>query len=270
MNTKQILLALVISLAATVGTARAGAIVSVNLGYNAVAGTVTPSNTNLAGVIPAANWNNGPNIGSTPLLLNNSLGSFSGMTLTSVINPGSTADGGHQSGGFTGANATGNNELMWGELYNTNFNGLNSPGNYTAYPANIDLNFTSTTAFKGNVYIYYRAGDVTSSQTFSLLNGLTQVASQGAYEDSTSDPNSVFVLSTGANNANYVEFTNVTLSASGFTVQATPGSSIDLPWGGFDYINGVEFVATPEPSTIWLMVGGGLVLVLWRRTKVQS
>jgi hypothetical protein len=252
----------------------ADTIVSVNLGPDAQDGSGTVVSTNPAGVIAAENWNNiyaGPAFAQA---LTDQTGSTNyGLNMTLTMGAHSN-DGQHLSGGFTDPNAAGNNELMYGEVY-------------TPSPTNLDLNFTSTTAFHGDVYVYYRAGDVTNLQTFSLFNTLTSASlatSQDGYEDYTHDPNSRFVQSNGlsdlnnrnpalnANNANYVEFTKVTLSKD-FTLQGTPVYNPTLGYG-YAYIDGVEFVSsplnTPEPST-YAMLGLGLAMlaVLQRRRQVS-
>jgi len=199
-----------------------------NIGYNPTTGAV-----------PASNWNDlavGPNIWQS-LHDNSYVWSGAEFNVSYEYDPASYYPIYPNWPGYTTAMPVeADNKLLSGHIWH-------SAGTDTV------TQFRNIPYAAYDVYVYYNSGGVTNNyQTFTIVeNGFSAIGSE-----LTTTPDSAFVLSNGTNDANYVKFSNVTLSA--FTLRAS--STNNMP----NYFNGFQIVQVPEPMTIGLLTLGGLLL----------
>ena len=246
------LAALLVILAAT---SQAAAVVSWNVDAN---GTITGANQ-VAGVVPAANWNdswleNG-NTGSfgNPITINDLIDNSGAATTVDVTyvswnfwsvqgsTPGQDADG------------TYNRNLLNGYL-NAGPAGWNPPVAYSS------VALSEIPYAQYDLYVYFNA-DV-AGRTGTINDGTTTYDFSTLAGPSVSGANAVFTQTTStAGNypgADYAVFSG--LSGSTQTLFCNP--LVNDAWLG---IAGVQLVQVPEPSTIILLSIAGLALLLVRR-----
>lgn len=226
------------------------AAVSWNLDSN---GTLAP--TNVAGVVPVANWNNSwPTNPTTNLVddtgaattLDLAYGSFGQWSVISS-HPGMDANG------------TYNRELLNGYL-NAGPAGWGPPVT-SSYVALTEIPFANY-----SVIVYFssdaagREGQVTDGATTYFFNtvGAPSVSGANALLAQTMDTGGTYSTA-----ANFAIFSGLSGSAQTFTVQMRDNDE----WAG---IAGFQVVASsiPEPSSAAALAGAaGLALVGWRRRR---
>jgi hypothetical protein len=247
-----------------ISTLRAAALLSATIGtINAqeiswnfdVYGTVNPGttpNANVAGVVPAPNWNDAfylNGYANTGTGLMDSTGSLTPVGYTLSYPNGTWSVTGNPGGGAhhpgQDANGTFNMEMLNGYM--------NVGGSATESIALTGINYSQY-----SIYVYFssdtagRTGTVSDGGTtydFSTV-GPGEVSGPNAPLSQTSD-------SSGANpSADYAVFSGLTGSSQTITA--------GIP--SFGGIAAFQIVATPEPSAIALvMLGGGIMLI--RRRK---
>jgi len=191
------------------------------------------SGTNFtAGVVPVAYWNDSV-IGSGGWL---PLRDDAGTWTTASLQIWYTTNYAGASPAFANA---GDTRMMSGHIYNP-------AGSATS------LSFADIPYAEYDVYVYYNSGALDSNVQTIAIDG---TAFSALASEMSTNADSAVVLSDGTNDANYVKFSNVTLSD--ITIRLSAAS-------GYSYYNAVQIVAVPEPATLALLSLGGLFL---RRVK---
>jgi len=185
-----------------------------------------------AGVVPAAGWNDSVIPSGAWMYVHDDAGNWNGAEFTMSYTTYAPTE---WHGYSTLIPTEPDNKLLSGHIYNPA--GTNTVAGFRNIPY---------AAY--DVYVYYNSAAITDNyQTFTIVeNGMSAVGSE-----LTTTPDAGFVLSNGTNDANYVKFSNVNLSA--FTIQASATS-------GYSYFNGFQIVEVPEPMTLCLLALGGLFL----------
>ena len=229
-------------LALTTSTTHAD-IISINMlsdGNNHV--PVPLASTDVAGVAPAANWNNiGPVYPGSPVALNLSDGTASGASVNWSAGDYLNSNPGDGSPNYTMMNE-------WFSFYS----------NHYVTVGDLPTVFTSSGY---DVYVYFDSNQVTPNERIHTLsiNGTTIVGKEEAANFS-----GTFTQVTGndTNNpqvGNYAVFEGLT--QSDFTLNAVA----HVNGAG---ITGIQIVSVPEPST-WVLLVMGLAsgAVLWQRRR---
>lgn len=210
-----------------------------------VAGQTPPT----AGVVQVGNWNEiDPSVVHTNTALVNSSNASVGLTYSSAVYATSTGVANFGAG-------TGNTNMMTGIEYSTGI---------------VDAVFTGTPYDMFDLYVYYNVS-LYNQQEFSVLDstGATTIASKLGYEQTEAD--AAFVESNGlaydagGNLANYVKFSLTSAELdTGFIIRAD-----GVMGGAYGSMSGIQFVQTPEPSTLMLLATGviGLLCYAWRKRR---
>ena len=237
--------------AALLLAAPAGAsIISVNLGSGQTGGSLDA--TESAGLVPAVNWNNVANLGSTVTDLNDDSGTPTTADISGTIMDGSLAT--------SETDTDPDSKMMKG------FNGKNNTTPHTVTVSDVPTAFTTAGYY---VLAYWGGPPTNRSGTWKL--GLTvgsdtywlDHADEAQYND---PPGYVQATSTDSAsptlNANYAQFGSASApkTASSFTLTLTV---TDQRMG----LSGLQIVQVPEPATLGLMALGGAGLVLLRRKR---
>lgn len=210
----------------------------------------TVSGANVAGVVPAANWNNSWPSNPTSNLIDSTgaatslgiaYGSFNGANIN-ASHPGADADGSY------------NKELLNGYLNA-------GPASWGPSITNSFVSLTAVPYSLYDVYVYFssdaanRIGSITDGTTKYYFSTLGSAATSGANAllTQTTDTSGVFPL------ASYAKFSGETASALTLTCDALGG---DGQWLG---IAGFQVVAVPEPGALAVAALGGLALLRFRR-----
>ncbi len=249
----------VLAIAALVSYVFAGTAFAATISVN-VNGTASPVGSQTAGVVPVGNWNDIAASMVSGVALKDSTGdTVSGLTLSTsnVL--------GYDAGGNAdfGVGHAGDTAMMKGLAYTQ------------ISPTHFDMIFTGTVPYDTfDVYVYYHSGQVPDNvQTFSILDssGNSLGLSKDGYEYSGAAFQAVTSTQyaecdgTSGSNGNYVKFSGLTSSEvpTNFIIRTSQINS------HYAYINGVQIVGVPEPSTIILLVSGvfGLLAYAWRKRK---
>ena len=213
-------------------------------GSSGIGAGLSPSQ--VAGVIPSANWNVASGNSGT---INNLTGDFHGAPVaTSVSVNWTTSDTWNNGGtsGFSGADNTLNNGYLdGGSGQNTDVNllGLNPGLKY-------DLYITST-------------GGTTENKSGTIgVNGTYDSSVVGQNDTSGS-----YVLTTGSTAGNYHEFLGVTPVFNVTNHDWEINISTDASNSGRTPINSIQFTAMPEPSSFLLCGLGAAALLLAARRR---
>lgn len=206
----------------------------------------TLASTDVAGVVPQANFNNETGSSGGPVSLVNSLGAATTATLTYSANGSYSVQGGNAT-----TNQPGNEALNAGFIY----------GNGTATVSSVPY-------ASYNVYVY-QLNDAAGRQETTSLNGATSYYGQAPnpgstnYVDNNASTAYNYVRATSqtagtfTNPADYTLFTNVTGSSFTITTSA-PGNG---------YLNGIQIVQLPEPAGVMLSGLGALGLFVVARPR---
>jgi archaellum component FlaG (FlaF/FlaG flagellin family) len=201
-------------------------IISVNFVSGATPGTTTLAASDIAGVLPVANWNNRAD--GVPSI--SGLIDWNGNPTTSSLNvatPNATYTAGNS------APPSGDKIMLSGFLYN--------PG-----PLNVSVSGLGS-AYTGsgyNLYVYYR-GDATAAagpEFLTVLDGASNTIAGPVLvsEDFAGGLDLTYTMSDGNGSAgNYYVFSNLT--ASSFILRATTTNV-------YTYMDGLQIESTPEPE----------------------
>lgn len=207
------------------------------------------SGANVAGVVPAANWNNSWPSNPTSNLINNSgaattlnlaYGSFNTWSIQGS-HPGQDADGSY------------NKELLNGYLNS-------GPAAWGPSITNSYVSLTAIPYAQYDVYVYFSAD--TANRLGSITDGTTKYYFSTLGSAAISGANALFTQTTDTTGAgplaNWAKFSGSTSSLT-LTCDAIGGND---QWLG---IAGFQIVAVPEPGTFALAALSGLALLRFRR-----
>jgi MYXO-CTERM domain-containing protein len=188
----------------------------------------------VAGVVPAANWNS--------------------FTVLSSPTSGSAAGLIDDAGSATTAGATWSYNNPW------SINIADTPGNNRMMRGYLDSGAATTTVVTltnipyalYDVYVYADGDNGTELRSGAYTIGATTLVN--------TDPGSTTFGGTFIEGTNYVRFTGLT--GANFTLNATPTGAAATPRAP---INGIQIVQVPEPGSLALGAMGALVLVRRRR-----
>jgi hypothetical protein len=228
----------------TLSSSVMAAAVGVNfIGANSNGGA---SVTDIAGVVPQANWNNvaGPattgNTGSGVLVISDT-GTPAGTL--SWNSPNLWASG------QAGANQNGN--LMQGYLDNAP--GNPSTATITGLPAGI-----TSSPYSVIVYLAGDNGTDNRAGTYTV-NGVSQNAREGGPAG-----DGVFIPASGVTGGNFLVFAGITGNDVNITVTPISGGTPRAPFDGFQVVSGI----VPEPASLGFIGLGSLALLARRRRNV--
>jgi hypothetical protein len=236
-----------------------GPSIGVNFGSNETNGTLAL--TDVAGLLPTANWNNAANATGSLSNLNADVNGVSSATATSVTwdsnnTWASTGRPGEENNNFTGANRI----LMTGYLDN-NPDPAN-PANkatitvtFTGLPVSVVPNYSAIVYFLGGAN--NRGGNYQANGQPPVFVGDVDATANGP----------LFVLDPGlthTDKGNFVVFTNLT--SPNLTITATAENIAGSTRAPINAIEIVPTAAVPEPATLGF-VGLCGVALLGRRRK---
>ncbi len=220
---------IVLQLAASMGQA---GVISVNM----LGEPFVYVGTAAAGVVHVGSWNE--YYGATLLSLRDDSGAATAVSFSTAQNASGSDNGGAAIAGDPGSNA-----MLDGHFYVI-------PGETFG-----DIIFSNIEYASYDLYVYYNSQALTNNyQTFKIeQTNMTKIGSE-----LTSTQDTGFVESNGSNDANYVVFHGLSLST------ITLSANADL--GGYAYVNGLQLVEIPEPTTLGLLLAG-VVFVTTKRRK---
>jgi hypothetical protein len=213
-------------------------------------GTVTGAD--VAGIAPAANWNN--SWPSNPLVdLMDDTGAATTLDLSYQSFNSYSIQGSHPGADLDG---TYNKELLNGYLNS-------GPASWGPPTTTSSVTLTQIPFTLYTVIVYFsadvagRAGDVINNSTTYSFNtlGSASISGSNALFVQTTDTGGLYTTA-----ANYAVFSNLSGTSQTFTVAMRDNDQ----WGG---IAGFQVVAVPEPSTLSLAVGVGLLAIVRLRRQ---
>jgi hypothetical protein len=229
-------------------TARAD-IISVQFGVGGTLGGPALLPTDIAGVVPASNWNVAVGDSGSTGLVNNA-----GLATGASVSWSSNNTWSHGPSGFTPG--SGNDKLMTSYL----------DGESNGVPAT--ATFTGLSGSSYNVYMYSADAQETVKQSGGFfVNG---VHVPGSGDGSVGGP--TFIQTSPGVTGNYLLLKNVA-PVGGVISITDDGTSFRIP------LNGVELVQStlvPEPATLSLLaagalaVGGSGAFARWRRRRLMA
>ena len=261
-------------LAAVVVFAVADAAHALSIGVNSRrssnGATLMPA-SDVAGVVPQANWNNGPQassgteagiVGPTPGVLVDDLGNATGMTMQFSA-PGAWSVGTGGSGGAA------DKRMMTGYL---DMSGDGAGQIITIDLANIpyaeyDVFLYHSSATGANRTMRVTANDGVVASTLYTRNLAPADQFNGFILDqhvTLADSNASLA------GGNYVQFLGLTGSTLHLETQGLGAADGGHPGGGNTRrgpIQGIQIVLVPEPATLSLLAFGGISLLLRRRRR---
>lgn len=235
------------ALACTASLAFGQPSIAINFGADepALTGGGTLSATDVAGAAPQANWNNvSGNFGTASDLVDSS-GAATSVTITwTSPNTWSSTGRGEENNGLTG----GDRALMTGYIDT----GADSANTASVTVSGLPAGFTSL----GYNVIVYSLGGVAGRGGGFTIDGTTLIGTSPSSPTALTQDAGVDMTDEGT----YLVFSGLT--GSSFTLTA------DASLGNFRApINGIQIVSVPEPSTVALLVLGGIGVVTTLRRR---